>query len=94
MLLVERDQDLAVHRADGGGIAEGDVDTAIGQADVVEHHADLVVADELADGRFDLGEVFLGGLDARTWRGTDVQAHLASVDLGEEVAAQLREEQQ
>ena len=47
VLLLQGDQDLAIHRAHGGGIAQGDVDAAVGQADVVEHDVDLVVADDM-----------------------------------------------
>ena len=38
----QRDQDLAVERADGGAVAEGDVEAAVGQADVVENIGQLV----------------------------------------------------
>ena len=88
VLFVEGNEDFAVHRADGGGIAQGDVDAAVGQADVVENDVDLVVADDLADGGFDLGEIVLGLLDARAGRGADVQAHLAGIHLREEIHAQ------
>ncbi len=58
MFLLERHQDFAVHRPDGRRIAEGNVDAAIGQTDIVEHDFDLVLADDLADRRFDLGKYF------------------------------------
>ena len=38
---LERDQNLAVHRADRRRIAQGDVHAAVGQADIVENGIDL-----------------------------------------------------
>ena len=68
MLLVQRDQDLAIHRADRRGVAQRDIDAAIGQADVVEDHVDLVVADDVADGALDLREIVLRLLDPGAWQ--------------------------
>src|SRR4029077_1281161 len=85
VFLAQRDQDLAVHGTDCRRIAQGNVDAAVGQPDVVEDDADLPRADELADGGLDFGESGVGGLDACAWGRAYVQPHLAGVDLGEEV---------
>ena len=92
MLPLQRDQDLAIHRSDRCRVAQRDVDAAIGQADVVEDHVDLVVADDIADGVLDLREILLGLLDPCAGRGADVQAHLPGVDLREEIHAKPREQ--
>ena len=86
VLLLERDEDFAVHGPDRRRIAQGDVHAAVGQADIVEHGIDLPGADELADRRLDLREIVLGLLDARARRRAHVQAHLAGVDLRKEIA--------
>ena len=93
VLLFQRDQNLAVHRTDGRGVAERDVDAAVGQADIVEHDLDLIVADDLADRRLDLGEIALGLLEPAARGRADVQAHLPGVDLRKEVHAEPRKQQ-
>ena len=47
MLFLQRNQYLAIHRAHGGRIAQGDIDAAVRQADVVEHDVDLIAADRV-----------------------------------------------
>ncbi len=76
----------------GGGIAQRDVDAAVWQADVVEHDVDLIVADQAADLRLDLREVFLGLLEPRAGGCAHVQAHLAGIHLREEIPSQQREQ--
>ena len=88
MFFVERNEDFPVHRADGGGIAQGDIDAAVGEADVVEKHVDLVVADDLSNGGFNAGKIGLRGFNARAGRTANVQAHLAGIHLREEIFAQ------
>ena len=94
MLLLERDKNLAIHRADGGRIAERDVDAAIREADVVENDVDLVFADDLPDRMFDLGEIALRILEPRGGRRPDMQTHLAGVYLREKVLTKLRKKRQ
>ncbi len=53
---VQRNQDFAVEGADGGGVAERDVEAAVGQADVVENVGQLGGRNHLADGIFHLRE--------------------------------------
>ncbi len=89
---LERDLDLAIGVGDGGGGAEGEIDAAVGQADVVEDELDLRGRDQGADLALDGGEVLLGVLDAHALGRVDVQAHLAGVDIGEEVAADEEEQ--
>ena len=85
---LERDEHFAVERADGGGVGEGEVDAADGQADVVEHEVEFVGRDDLADDVLDLGKAAFGFLDAGAARRADVEAELAGIDLREEVAAE------
>ena len=92
VLRLERDQDLAVGRRHERRVAEGQVDAAGGEADVVEDGVDLVGRDRLADHVLDLGEAALGLLEARAGRGADVQAELPGVDRREEVHADQPEE--
>ena len=88
----QRDQDLAVHRADRGRIAQGNVDAAVGQADVVEQHIDLVLADGLADLRLDLRKPGLRGLEPAARGRPHMESHLTGIDLRKEVPSQFREQ--
>ena len=94
MLLLQRDQNFAVHRTDGGRVAQRDIDAAIGQADVVEDDVDLILADDLADRAFDFGEIALGLLKPGGGRRTNMQAHLAGIHLREKISPEPREQQQ
>ena len=73
---------------------EGEIDAAVGQADVVEDEIDALDGDEGANLFFDLREVLLGVLDAHAFGRVDVEAHLAGVDVGKEVAADEEDERQ
>jgi len=84
---LEGDEDVAIAVGDGGRVAEGEVDAAVGQADVVEDEVDAVGGDLGADFLLDGGEVLFGVLEAHALRRIDVQLHLAGVDVREEVAA-------
>jgi hypothetical protein len=90
----ERNQDLPIHRTDGGRIAQRDIQAAIGQPDIIQDRVDLAVADDAPDFRLDAGEVGLGLLDAAADGGADVQPHLPGVDPRKEVLAKPREEKQ
>ena len=84
---LQRQQDLAVERADGAGVAVREVDAAVRHAEVVEDGLELVRRDQLADRRLDLVGEARGLLDAGAGRRAHVQADLAGVDAREEVAA-------
>ena len=73
-------------------VAQSDVDAAIRQADIVQRYVDLTLANYLIDGLFHMGEIFPRLLNLRPCRRSDVQSHLAGIDLGEEIHAQSREE--
>src|SRR3974377_1800211 len=59
VLRLQRDQDLAVHRTDGGGVAQCDVHAAVGQPDIVQDRVDLTVAGDGAAPGFPPPEVLL-----------------------------------
>ncbi len=92
MFLLERNQDLAIHRADGRRVAQGDVDAAVGQTDVVEHRVDLVGADDLADRAFDLGEIASGfPPDPRAGGARTCSRIWPASTCGKEILPELRE---
>ena len=93
MAFAQRQQDLAVERADRAGVAVREVDAAVRHAEVVEDRLELVGRDELADRRFDVVGEPRRLLDARAGRRAHVQADLAGVDAREEVAAEHRIQQ-
>ena len=87
---VEGDQNIAVGHAERGVIAEGQVEAAVRNADVVDDGIDLPRRDHFADLALDVGEDHLGLLQARAGRSARVQAHLAGIHRGEEIAADQR----
>ena len=90
----ERDQDVAVADAEGRAVAEGEVEAAVGHADVVDDVLDFARRNDLADFVFDFGEDLLGLLDARAGGGAGVQAHGAGIHGREEIAADQRSQAQ
>src|ERR1700736_4878222 len=58
-LFRERNQDLAIHGSHRRGIAQGNIDAAVGETDVVEHYVDLIAPDRPADLGLDLRKVLL-----------------------------------
>lgn len=89
---VESDEDFAVGGADGGGVAEGEVHAAGGQADVIEDGDEFIGGNHFADDVFYLVKNALRLLDARTRRSAHVEAKLAGVDEREEIASEKRDE--
>jgi hypothetical protein len=85
VVLGERDQDLAVGRRVQRAVAQHEVDAAVRDADVVEHHVQLVLGDPLPDRSRHPGEVGLGLLDPGAGRRPDVQPDLPGVHGREEV---------
>ena len=94
VVLFQRDENFSVHRSDRRRIAQRDIDAAIGQADIVEHRIDLIVAHDFADRAFDLGELALGFLNPGCRRGTHMQPHLTGVDLRKKVPSEQGKERQ
>jgi len=91
-LFLQRHEDFPVHRADGRRVAQGDVDAAVGEADVVEHDLDFVVAHDVPDFTLDGGEVGLRRFQLRAGGRAHVQSHLPGVHRREKVRPQFREQ--
>jgi len=86
VILLQRDLDLAVQRADRAGVAVRQVDAGVGHAQVVQHCLQLVGRHQFADRGLDFVGGARGFLDARAGGQAHVQAHLAGIDGREEVA--------
>src|ERR1700761_7807651 len=92
MAFLERDQDLAVIVGDEGAIAEGEIVVAGRQADIVQHQAEILVGNRVADLVLDRGKGLFGGLDALPGPGADMERELACVDLREVILADEEEQ--
>src|SRR5277367_4415597 len=88
VLFGERDLDVGVSGADRRGVGVGGVESAVGQADVVDDGDDLLLRDRLPYGVVDPvadgGHVF----DAGSGAGAHVNLELATIDGREEVLAE------
>src|SRR5256886_7146128 len=91
---LERDEDLAVGGSGRGAVAEREIDAAHRQSDVRQDQAELVRRDGLADSGLHGLEELIRRLETGARGGTDVQAELARVHLGEEVLPAERREQE
>ena len=85
LLLIQRNQYLAVARAQRGAVAERQIDPAVGDPDVIQYVVQLVGRHDPANGFFHFGERQLGLLDARALRRAHVHAQLAGVYIGKEI---------
>ena len=83
VILRQRHHDVGVAGADRRRVAVGQVEAAVGQADVVDDPAHLVVRHHLADHPFDAVAQDRRLLDAGAGRGAHVQLELAAVDRRE-----------
>ena len=90
MAVLQRHQDLGVHGADGAGIAVRQIDTTVGQADVVQNGVELILGNHFTDHAFDrIGDA--GSLfDSSARGGAHVQTNLPRVNTRKEVTAQKR----
>ena len=93
MALAQREQDLAIERANGASVAVGQVDAAVGHAQVVKNSLELLTRDDLADRNLHGVGQPCCLLDAGASRGAQVQADLTGVDIREKVTTQHRVEQ-
>ncbi len=84
----QRQQDLAVERADRARVAVRQVDAAVGHTQVVEHGLELVGRYQLADRNLHRIGQACGFLDSRARRRAHVQADLAGIDRREEIATE------
>src|SRR5208337_494153 len=89
---LQLDKDFGVGRADSAGVAIGEIDAGIRQADVIKNGDEVAIGDGVADYRVDLIGEPGGLLNAQAGAGAHVQANLAGVHAGEEVAAQKENE--
>ena len=88
---LECDLNITVGVGDRRGVAKGQIDTAVRQANVVDDQLNAFGGNHVADFALDGSEVLLGILQAKTLGWVDMQVHLAGVDVGEEVAANEEE---
>src|SRR6266571_1086768 len=92
--LPQLDKNLRVGRSDGAGVAVGQVNAAVGQANVVQDGRDLVFGNRFADDSIDLIGKARGFLDAQAGARAHVQADLAGVDFWKEVAPEHADQQE
>ena len=85
MALVELQHDLTVVHADGRAVHEGQVIDDGGQADVVQHQAEIIGRDDRADAIFYRRKVLAGLLDAGPWRRADMKLDQPAIDGREEI---------
>ena len=88
MSLIERNQDIAILRADGAGVVVGLVDTAHGQAEIVDDAAQFVPRNCAADTLLDLVEQLRRFFYAGAHLCAHVHLDLPGIDGGEEIPAQ------
>ena len=91
---LQRDHDFAVGRTHHAGIAVGQVDARIGQAEIVEDGFELPGGNDRADEGVDLVGESRGLLDARAGWGAHVQADGSAVDRGKEILAEREDQPQ
>ena len=77
---IEGNQDVAIGRADDAGVRIGQVDAAVGKAEVVQDAAEILRGNVLADRRLDLVAKLGRFLDARAGLGPDVELELPGID--------------
>src|SRR5579883_2587242 len=92
VLLVERNEDLAIGGGDGRDIALGDGGPTVRDADVIDQHLDFIGRDYGADFVLEGSEADFGLFDARPGGPARVQAHLAGIDGREKVLADQQRE--
>ncbi len=92
MLGREGDHDLRVQRPDGSGVAVGEIDPRIGQADIVDNGLQFPGRNLAADETVHFVGEPRGFLDAQAGRRAHVQPDGGGVDRGEEIFAQSDEQ--
>src|SRR2546429_2885236 len=86
-------KNFRVGTPDGAGVAIGEVNTAVRQADIVEDGGEFVLRDDFTDDTVYLVGEARGFLDAQTGACAHVQANLPGVDLRKEIAAENADKQ-
>src|SRR4029077_13978859 len=85
VVLLERNQDFAVGAGDGRNLALGEASPAIYDPDVIDQGVHLVGRDHVSYFVFNRGEPYLGLFEAGARWSARIQAHLAGVNVGEEI---------
>ena len=91
MIRGEVHEDIGVARADRRRGRVGEVDAAVGNADVVDDGRDLAHGNQLADRLLDSIAQARGFIDADAGGTAQVQLDLAGVDAREEILSEARE---
>src|ERR1039458_1614488 len=91
VLGAERDENIRVAGANQAAVVVGEIDAGSGNADVVQHAAELLGRDFPANGGLDFIDQFGGFLDARAAPGAQVQPELPGIDRRKEVLPKLRD---
>ncbi|OMP14323.1 TNF receptor-associated factor 5-like protein, partial [Corchorus olitorius] len=86
LALVQGDEDFTVERADGARVAVRQVDPRVRHAQVVEDGRQLLLGNDLADSGFHFVGQPCGFFNPQARRRAHVQADLAGIHIGEEVA--------
>src|SRR5580704_1950618 len=83
----ERNQNVAVARSDGSIVAESQVETAVGQSDIVQNGIQFLAWYNASDLPLDVGKDHFGFLDPGSSRRARMQADLTGIDGGKEIAS-------
>src|SRR4030095_8912189 len=89
--VLERDENLAVLRAERGAVAKRQVILLRGNAEVVDDHLQVVRGNDGADLRFNRAKSVSGLLQPCATGSDHVQADLSGINGGEKIAANPRE---
>src|SRR5713226_7926768 len=92
-LLLELDKNFRVGAPDGAGVAVGEVDAAVRQADIVEDGGELFLWDGFTDDAVYLVGEARSFLDAQTGASAHVQTNLSGIHVRKEIAAENADEQ-
>src|SRR5439155_23504437 len=86
-LALQLDKNFGIRGSNGSRAAVTKIDAAIGQTYIVQNRSDLILRNHLTNGLIDLIGQACGFFNAKAGASTQVQAYLAGVNFGEEIAA-------
>ena len=89
-MLVQRNQHLSIGAADGCSVTKRIVEGFRRKTDVIHDQVGLLRGNGLANLILHPAEDHLGGLDAGSRSGPDVQFNLSRIDRGKEISAYER----
>ena len=84
---VERNKDFAIGGGNGGNVALCNRRPAIGDADIVDQHLQLLRRNDRADLTLQRGETQFGLFDSRSGGTARMETHLAGIDFWKEILA-------